>query len=229
MTGRDAKTSILKRITYLEKLDGMTSTAFSDHWATTHAAIARDLPGVTCYLQNHVIRSSALGGAGYRVDGIVELWFDSPQVVSAASDSPVAERLVADELLFLSGLTGASVAGGEPHEPWPYKVWVLGQRDPAAGAEDLPRWSREVLPRLNTPLGSELNLVEEDTGLLLREALRHEPRIPEIAVAFGFRTEEQAGQALDRLAELTGSLTGILRDIQLYLAEEKSIIAEPVH
>ncbi|MCU1434153.1 MAG: hypothetical protein JWR71_878 [Pseudarthrobacter sp.] len=97
-----------KRITYLEARTDKSREAFRTHWSTTHADIARGLPGVTAYRQNHVLPAagaSAAASAGeepaegqaYCVDGIVELWFADEDVAGAGFASDVAARLIVDE------------------------------------------------------------------------------------------------------------------------------------
>ncbi len=217
--------TVLKRITYLEKREDLSQTDFGQHWAGPHAEIARDLPGVACYLQNHVQRRISLSDEpAYRVDGIVELWFVSHEVVSAASDSLVADRLVEDEVKFLSGLTGGPVIAHLPHDPWPYKIWVLGLRNLETTSDALGQWEQKLCGSLPGVLGSEINLLKDNPVLLLREGLRHETRIPHVAVALGFEDQHSAENALDVIAVDKHKLLGLLRNVHVYLAHERVIV-----
>lgn len=220
---------MLKRITFLEKREGMEKAEFSAYWVSTHARIAKQLPGVACYLQNHVEAHLALGSdPAYRVDGIVELWFSSPEVVSASSTSEVGDALVVDEPQFLAGLTGGPVLGGNPHGPWPYKLWILGLRDRRGSGMALESWAEYCAGRFEGILGAEVNRLEEGADLLLREVLRSEPRMPESSVAFGFATAQMARQAMENLAEFAQELEGTMHGAHAYLARERIIVAESV-
>lgn len=216
---------MLKRVTYLEKRADLSTESFCAHWAGIHAEIAKDLPGVACYLQNHVRRSSSLGdGSAYRVDGIVELWFRSAEVVSAASDGLVADRLAADETKFLRGLTGGPVAAQPPHDPWPYKLWVLGLRHEGIADADLLSLARQMHAVIPGVVGSEVNLLEENPLLLRRPALRSEARIPEVAVVFGFADADAAETALEAITGPRHNLRSLLDNVHLYLAAEVIIV-----
>lgn len=221
---------MLKRITYLEKRRDLSFDEFSEHWRDPHARIAMDLPGLACYLQNHLQPAADPDDVtdAFRIDGIVELWFTAPDVVSAARDSKVAERLAVDERLFLSGLTGGQVASEDPHEPWPHKLWVLGRWIDGEPNEDaMRRWADSLVPGLPGLLGTNFNRLESGQELLTREALRQEPRIPEVAVAFGFLTEDEAQYALQQVARDLERCE-VLENIRLYRGSEIVIVA-PEH
>lgn len=221
------RADVLKRITYLEKKHDLDFADFSSHWRTTHADIARDLPGVACYLQNHLHLAEAPDSATepFRIDGIVELWFHEPDVVSAASDSDVADRLIIDEQRFLAGLTGGPVRSAEPHEPWPYKLWVLGHWAENTGNSDaLHTWAESLSASLHAQLGINVNELEPAEDLLIRQALRHEPRIPQVALAFGFISLQDAQMALPQVRSALGALNHVV-NAHLYLGSEEIIVA----
>jgi uncharacterized protein (TIGR02118 family) len=217
-----------KRITYLEKHDRLPREDFSRHWSTTHAEIARQLPGVTAYRQNHVLPFSVLpaGDDAYPVDGIVELWFDDEDVVQAAFDSDVADRLAADELRFLSGLTGGAVSAAQPYEVWPHKLWLLARWRSGmdTGPDAVDRWAEQLAETYAGALGVSVNYLKADAELLTRKSLRSDPRLPQIAVALGFASATTAAAAAARLAEGLDPLPGVLHRIHGYLAEEVVII-----
>ncbi|WP_166969748.1 EthD domain-containing protein [Brevibacterium atlanticum] len=217
---------MLKRITYLEKLPELTTEQFSDHWSTTHAGIAKDLPGLACYLQNHVEEHLADVNAGdaYRVDGIVELWFDEADVVHAASDSPVGDRLIEDEKRFLAGLTGGPVLGGAPHPPWPFKVWVLGLSAEGADPRFAGSWLSDAAQQFPDAIGSEANRLDSNPQLLRREALRSEPKIPDVALTLGFASWELANVAAQNLTAQSERLTAAMENIHVYVAAERQIV-----
>lgn len=217
-----------KRITYLEARTDKSREAFRTHWATTHADIARGLPGVTAYRQNHVLETVLEPGAGggYRVDGIVELWFADDDVVQAGFDSDVADKLIVDELNFLGGLTGGPVTAEAPHAPWPFKLWVLARW--AEGAEPAPdaveRWAKQLSATYDGALGWNVSVLVPGAELLVREALRREEHIPEVAVAVGFDDEASARKAANSLGESLDDVSDVLAGVHAFLAEEIVII-----
>ena len=234
-----------KRITYLEKRDGLAREAFRAHWSNTHAEIARALPGVTDYRQNYLLESELGLGAGlYRVDGIVELWFTDDDVVQAGCDSAVADRLIVDEQEFLSGLTGGPVNAGTPHPAWPFKLWVLARWRNAADADDpahanveadvaaVERWADQLSGTFDGALGWGLNVLVPGADLLVRAALRREDQIPEVAISFGFADEAAARTAAAALTDhqpdqAAGHLDGVrhlLTGLYARVAEELVII-----
>lgn len=216
-----------KRITYLEKRDGLARKDFRTHWSTTHAEIARALPGVTDYRQNHLLESAPGLGAGlYRVDGIVELWFAADDVVHAGFDSAVADRLMVDEQEFLSGLTGGPVTAGAPHAPWPFKLWVLARwRDGTDNDFDaVDRWAGPLSATFDGALGRAVNVLVPGADLLVRAALRREEHIPEVAISFGFADEAAARAAASMLPAHVDGVQGILTGLYTRVAEELVII-----
>ncbi|MBZ2195458.1 EthD domain-containing protein [Occultella gossypii] len=211
-----------KRITYLERRDGMTPADFSSYWRGRHAPIAVDLPGVVCYRQNHVIPGSVAEGAAYAVDGIVELWFASDHDAQAGLTTDVSDRLIVDEPNFLAGLTGGPVDGPAPAAPAPAMLWVLA------------RWrhkspDRQVLERLRTlripgTRGLSVNLLDQSRPLLVRDALRRMTTIPDLAISAGFDTRDAAVAGRRTLQESLAPLVGDLRDVQTMLSSTVSIV-----
>lgn len=230
-----------KRITYLEARPDKDREAFRTHWSTTHAEIARDLPGVTDYRQNHVLLPAGASAAGsavaepaeglaYRVDGIVELWFADGDVVGAGFASDVAARLIVDEPNFLSGLTGGPVTAGTPHAPWPFKLWVLARWDDGTepGREAVERWAEQLSATYDGVLGWGVNVLVPGAELLVREALRREEPVPEVAVSVGFASLAAAQAAADgldqQLALGLDGLQGVLTRLHACLTEEIVIV-----
>lgn len=214
-----------KRITYLEARADKSREAFRAHWSTTHADIARGLPSVTAYRQNHVLETvlEPGSGGGYRVDGIVELWFGDDDVVQAGFYSDVADKLIVDELNFLSGLTGGPVTAEAPHAPWPFKLWVLArwtEPDPDA----VERWAKQLVSTYDGALDWSVDVLVPGAELLVREALRREEHIPKVAVSVGFTDEASARTAANSVGESLENVSDVLTRVQGCVAEEIIII-----
>lgn len=217
-----------KRITYLEARVDKSREAFRAHWSTTHANIARGLPGVTAYRQNHILESVLEPSAGeaYRVDGIVELWFSDDDVVQVGFDSVVADKLIIDERNFLSGLTSGPVTAGAPPAPWPHKLWVLARWSEGAkpAPEAVELWVKHQFESYDGSLGWGVNVLVPGAELLVREDLRREEQIPQVAVVFGFSAEAAARVAVGRLDKGLDGVQNVLTRVQVCLAEEIVII-----
>ncbi|HLT83169.1 MAG TPA: EthD domain-containing protein [Phototrophicaceae bacterium] len=212
---------MLKRVTLLERRPDLPPAEFSGHWRTDHAAIATELPGLLCYRQNHVVETVTVpqDGPPYLVDGIVELWFTGPDDARAGLGSAVADRLVEDEPRFLAGLTGGTMTAPEPGPLSAASVWLLGCWDGPADRHALEAW-------VSAAAGDGAALHELDAGepLLLREALRREPEMPQVLVQL---PAADAGAALDAargIGQHLPALSRHLRRVQVLAATVASIV-----
>jgi len=75
-----------------------------------HADLVRTMPGVSGYRQNVVCGRERTKGVpcGYDelpIDGIVELWFESPEVLNAAFASPRGVTLMTHAREFIAEIT----------------------------------------------------------------------------------------------------------------------------
>ena len=183
---------------------------------------------MTAYRQNHALQSvlEPSAGGAYRVDGIVELWFADDDVVQAGFDSEVADKLAVDEQNFLSGLTGGPVTAGPPAVPWPFKLWVLARWHPRVepGQDAVERWAGQLFKTYDGALGWAVNVLVPGAELLVREALRREEEIPEVAVAVGFADEASARRAANGVGESLNGVQEVLTRVHACLAEEIVIV-----
>lgn len=222
---------MVKRITYLERRHDLTEAQFREHWSTTHADIARGLPRVLSYRQNHMVEHAPPvdGQMPYLVDGIVELWFLDEDAAGAGFGSEVADRLIEDEKRFMSGLTGSAVHSGGPTPDWAHKLWLLARiagetPDGAAvgGGGAIERWATEQCV-VSGASGVAVNWLDESAPVLEREALRKEPQLPQLAIVLGFERAEAAQNQLQVLSKFAQSLP-FLERAQVFRAEELRII-----
>jgi hypothetical protein len=71
-----------KEIAVLARRRDMTREAFRAHWATCHAALMAQRPGLIRYVQNDVVdrlERRHLPQLSGEIDGIEELWLDEPE------------------------------------------------------------------------------------------------------------------------------------------------------
>nr|WP_255553376.1 EthD domain-containing protein [Maritimibacter sp. DP1N21-5] len=86
----------------------MTPAAFHAHWSGPHADIARELPDLVWYIQNHVIRPLASSpGINSTCDGIAEIAYGvSAGILDKIEGWDRVAELRADEARFLSNRLG---------------------------------------------------------------------------------------------------------------------------
>jgi uncharacterized protein (TIGR02118 family) len=83
----------------LQRKSGMTRQECLDHWAgDRHTGIVRKLPGLTSWVQHHVVSAPAEPAA---CDGVGVLSFQSDDMMQAALNSPEMAAAVDDAQSFL--------------------------------------------------------------------------------------------------------------------------------
>ncbi len=114
-----SETKANKRVVLIGAKDGMTPAEFHAHWSGPHAEIAKDLPGLSHYVQNHVMRSLWQGGgAEDRFLGIPEVMFADPDRLHDTIETwPRRDELKADEARFLGARIGNWVAHADDAPP----------------------------------------------------------------------------------------------------------------
>lgn len=103
------RAQLLKRISTLRRRTDVTEDDFRREWRV-HADLVRQMPGVSGYRQNVVMQRELVKGqpCSYEqlpIDGIVELWFESPTTLEAAFASPQGQRTMAHAKTFLAEIT----------------------------------------------------------------------------------------------------------------------------
>lgn len=104
-----ARVRLLKRISMLRRRDDLDEDSFRREWVV-HADLVRAMPGVSGYRQNVITQRQRVKGqpCAYEalpIDGIVELWFESPAALEAAFRSPQGQRTMRHARTFLGEIT----------------------------------------------------------------------------------------------------------------------------
>jgi uncharacterized protein (TIGR02118 family) len=104
-----ARSVLLKRISTLRRRSDVSEEDFRREWKV-HGTMVREMPGVGGYRQNVITARERVKGqpCGYDdlpIDGIVELWFETPATLEAAFASPQGQRTMAHAKSFLSEIT----------------------------------------------------------------------------------------------------------------------------
>jgi uncharacterized protein (TIGR02118 family) len=102
---------VFRRLSILVRRASDDRATFARGWER-HGTIVKHLPGIRSYQQNHVVEEFGHTGQPppFRVDGIVELRFDSPEAMKEAFASEAAMPVKADEPHFLGHGTGYAMA-----------------------------------------------------------------------------------------------------------------------
>ena len=124
--------------------DGIPEEQFNEHWLRVHGELARHMPGVHRYLQNH-IRERLLElqpFPSHEVGGISQQWFDDIAAMERCERSPEYAAVKRDIPNFQGAIT-ILVLQGE------------GSRDvPDGAAKLLVLWRRRGNAELQSPQGA---------------------------------------------------------------------------
>jgi len=86
--------------------EGVSKETFDQHWREVHGPLARVVPAMRAYAQNHVLARLAAGSQKlHGIDGISQLWFDDVAAMSQAMASPEQAACVEDIKGFLDHVT----------------------------------------------------------------------------------------------------------------------------
>ena len=98
-----------KIISMLKRKPDESHADFKHYWLNVHAPLAKELPGLVRYIQNHIVSTKDNGENKHCVDGFVELWFESEVAMKAAFASSVGKKLRMDEGNFIGQLSMVAV------------------------------------------------------------------------------------------------------------------------
>lgn len=89
---------MLKFMVVVYRRSDLTPEQFRRHLEDVHAPLAKALPGLRKYRQNHVLPDAARNHPGW--DAVIELYFDNRASMEAAWQSPQGAASDADLPLF---------------------------------------------------------------------------------------------------------------------------------
>lgn len=89
---------MLKFMVVLYRRPDLSAAQFREHLEQIHAPLAKSLPGLKHYKQNHVSSEPTRPHPGW--DAIIELYFESREAMEAAWNSPQGAASDADLPLF---------------------------------------------------------------------------------------------------------------------------------
>jgi uncharacterized protein (TIGR02118 family) len=201
-----------KRITLLKRSTTMSAADFRQHWSVPHAEIARHLPGLLRYNQNHVLRSSVSErDTEWPIHGFVELWFRDAAAIAEAAKSDTTRKLIVDEPHFLAALTGLIMDDAGLYDGPVYKIFAVDRTGVAAGKRE-----EQLLDSFGQKTFAELTNV---SSVMRRQVLASEAHPPDFVAIAGFADRAQATAAYEN-AVSTNKAPGL----ELYLTEEIRIV-----
>jgi uncharacterized protein (TIGR02118 family) len=92
--------NMVKGIWQLKRKTGMALDEFRRYWIEVHGAMGHKVPGFRRYVQSHLVDEAYIY-ATPQYDGVVNIWFDSPDAMAAAFASPEGKAMAADGAEFL--------------------------------------------------------------------------------------------------------------------------------
>ena len=100
---------MIVRMGWLQKPQDWSLERFREHWRGHHGDLARQLPGLRAYVQNHIVDHVQRGIAFQRgpmtLDGFSQLWFADTAALDAAFASPAGQAAMAHANTFIEEIT----------------------------------------------------------------------------------------------------------------------------
>jgi uncharacterized protein (TIGR02118 family) len=97
---------MIVRMGLLRRRPDISRDQFRKHWRDVHGPLAKQMPKLRGYHQNHIVDDRQLGVDHARgtwdIDGISELWFDNAEEMEAAIASPAYQPVRDDSPAFLA-------------------------------------------------------------------------------------------------------------------------------
>ena len=94
---------MVKLFIILRRKPGMTPEEFHHYWKEKHGPLVAKLPGLVKYTQHHVMSMprEEYATVDAPIDGVVEVWLESPEAMAQAQGSPELQAVLADEKVFM--------------------------------------------------------------------------------------------------------------------------------
>lgn len=134
----------------IQSRDGVSEDAFAAHWLGVHGPLARKVPFLRGYRQNHIVeRLPVADHPGlHRIDGISELNFDDIRTMARGMESPEQQACIDDIKGFLSAVTlmimQPEQALDGPEHAGDAKLMTVLFGDPAAHASHVAEMKRRA-------------------------------------------------------------------------------------
>jgi hypothetical protein len=215
-----------RRITLIRARHGLAQQDYDAHWSGPHAAIARDLPGLVWYVQNHVVKRLTPTRSRFGdLDGIAEIAFEDPGKLrgTVTGWSRVGE-LRNDEQAFLSDkFTFVTRVPPSPPDLRQRRIVAMLERpadgSPAPGEDAL----QGAAAAISAVCPAHVQMVATDPGTPADDAQMqpHALIFVEVPDAAGADLVAPGGPILGRIAAI-----GLPASVYLMAAEAKRLPAD---
>jgi uncharacterized protein (TIGR02118 family) len=93
----------VRTVALLGRKKGMTFAEFDSYWKDVHAPLAAQVPGVTRYVQRHIVPNPETGEPdnGFGIDGLVILDYESRDAMATGWATEAGQQALADVPNFL--------------------------------------------------------------------------------------------------------------------------------
>ncbi len=91
----------VKMIAFLNRLPDLPIAEFKSYWRDSHSRLAKKIPGLRRYVQNHTHWGIYDSGREPAFDGVPISWFDDLEALRRSGGSPEYEATRADETHFM--------------------------------------------------------------------------------------------------------------------------------
>lgn len=191
---------MLIRSGLIQNRDGVDPHAFGRHWREVHGPLAKRLPKLRGYVQNHIVARGQAAHANriHRIDGISQLWFDDVDSMVSGMSSPENDACVVDISGFLAGATlavqdpGEWTGSGKPEGARLMAVYV-GDGEPAEITADVGRVLGEAGA---TPAAFRVNAILARNFIVDPTVSRSEAPIVGVLEAY-FHDDDSRARAID--------------------------------
>jgi uncharacterized protein (TIGR02118 family) len=98
---------MIAAISLMRQRDDVTLATFRRHWLDVHGPLVCAFPALRCYVQHHVVASSAMNAQArdMRIDGFPILWFDNDADRLRAHHSPEMAACNVDSRQFIGAVS----------------------------------------------------------------------------------------------------------------------------
>ena len=218
---------MIKRMAMMTRQQGSSTADFNRYWLEVHGELLKQAGHVHRYQQNPVLLEipCALDAPPpFRLDGMVELWFESEAEMRRCFESPAGRQLPVDEERFLGAMTRHDVVDA-PQPDGGFKLLLAASGRPG---EDGAKALRARLPMLSEALGdsAEASVFNPVQGLLSRPNLPAEAIAASAFLQFVWADERAARRAVERpeLKLALRAASPAFAKLGAYLVRERRVI-----
>lgn len=218
---------MIKRMAMMTRRHATSPAEFNRYWLGVHGELLKQAGHVHRYQQNPVLAEITCdvdAPPPFRLDGLVELWFESEADMRQCFDSPAGRELPVDEERFLSAMTRHDVVDA-PQPDGGFKLLLAASGRPG---EDGAKALGERLSMWSEALGgsAQASVFNPVQALLSRPNLPAEPVAASAFLQFVWADECAAREAVERpgLKQALWAASPAFAKLGAYLVQERRVI-----